>query len=126
MTTPAQIHIMLVSEQAAPNLLPALDPALKPQQAVLLVSHKMSQLEAQKDLHCTLTAQQNKMHDLANLLRKFEQAKVLVLQGNQVQFPTEEARQFANGGWNAGHLPPLARFRKTLGTGAESQSGSRP
>ena len=42
MPTPAQIHIMLVSEQAAPNLLPALDPAMKPRQAVLLVSQKMS------------------------------------------------------------------------------------
>ena len=253
MTTPAQIHIMLVSEQAAPNLLPALDPALKPQQAVLLVSHKMSQRaqalvhvlkevgikasivnlpdvhnlpkledsllqvaahhdgqsialnttggnklmalaaiqvaqaakwsafyvdvdtdqiiwldknlrtqaltehlrlrhyllgygytlaeginrpaphaawhtltqdlilnvgslekaigqlnhlcqEAQKDLHCTLTAQQNQMHDLDALLIKFAQAKVLVLQGDQVQFPTEEARQFASGGWIEHHV----------------------
>lgn len=42
MTAPAQIHLMLVSEQAAPNLLPALDPAMKPQQAVLLVSQKMA------------------------------------------------------------------------------------
>ena len=32
---------MLVSEQAAPNLLPALDPAMKPREAVLLVSKKM-------------------------------------------------------------------------------------
>lgn len=36
-----QIHIMLVSAQAAPNLLPALDPALKPEKAVLLVTQKM-------------------------------------------------------------------------------------
>jgi hypothetical protein len=43
MTTPAQIQVMLVSEQAAPNLLPALDPAMKPREAVLLVSQKMSQ-----------------------------------------------------------------------------------
>ncbi|MDP2095895.1 MAG: DUF1887 family CARF protein [Hydrogenophaga sp.] len=43
MTAPAQIHLMLVSEQAAPNLLPALDPAMKPRQAVLLVSQKMVQ-----------------------------------------------------------------------------------
>lgn len=42
MTTPAQIHLMLVSEQAAPNLLPALDPVMKPRQAVLLVSQKMA------------------------------------------------------------------------------------
>jgi hypothetical protein len=42
MTTQTQVHIMLVSEQAAPNLLPALDPALKPIKAVLLVSQKMS------------------------------------------------------------------------------------
>jgi hypothetical protein len=33
---------MLVSEQAAPNLLPALDPAMKPKEAVLLVSQKMA------------------------------------------------------------------------------------
>jgi hypothetical protein len=42
MNTPAQIQIMLVSEQAAPNLLPALDPAMKPREAVLLVSQKMT------------------------------------------------------------------------------------
>lgn len=41
MTTPEQIHLMLVSAQAAPNLLPALDPAMKPREAVLLVSKKM-------------------------------------------------------------------------------------
>lgn len=39
MTT--RIHILLVSAQAAPNLLPALDPALKPEKAVLLVTRKM-------------------------------------------------------------------------------------
>ncbi len=42
MTTPADIHLMLVSEQAAPNLLPALDPTMKPKEAVLLVSKKMA------------------------------------------------------------------------------------
>lgn len=42
MTTPAQIQLMLVSEQAAPNLLAALDPAMKPREAVLLVSQKMA------------------------------------------------------------------------------------
>lgn len=35
------VHILLISDQAAPNLLPALDPALKPSEAVLLVSNKM-------------------------------------------------------------------------------------
>lgn len=34
-------HICLVSQQAAPNLLPALDPALKPQKAVLIITDKM-------------------------------------------------------------------------------------
>lgn len=38
---PAQIHVLLVSAQAAPNLLPALDPAMKPAEAILLVSGKM-------------------------------------------------------------------------------------
>jgi len=37
-----QTQIMLVSDQAAPNLLPALDPTLKPEKAVLLVSSKMA------------------------------------------------------------------------------------
>lgn len=36
-----RIHILLVSAQAAPNLLPALDPGLKPEEAVLMVSGKM-------------------------------------------------------------------------------------
>lgn len=45
MTAP-QVQIMLVSAQAAPNLLAALDPAMKPREAVLLVSSKM---QAQAD-----------------------------------------------------------------------------
>lgn len=36
-----KIHVCLVSQQAAPNLLPALDTALKPEMIVLLVSAKM-------------------------------------------------------------------------------------
>jgi len=39
--TKAAVHILLVSDQAAPSLLPALDPALKPAEAVLMVSGKM-------------------------------------------------------------------------------------
>ncbi len=37
----ATIHVLLVSAQAAPNLLPALDPKMKPKEAILLVSEKM-------------------------------------------------------------------------------------
>lgn len=40
MTQP-HVHILLVSAQAAPNLLPALDPTLKPSEAVLMVTGKM-------------------------------------------------------------------------------------
>ena len=44
--TPDQIiadtQIMLVSDQAAPNLLAALDPQMKPREAVLMVSEKMT------------------------------------------------------------------------------------
>lgn len=40
MTTPTT-HVLLVSDQAAPNLLPTLDTALKPERALLLVSGKM-------------------------------------------------------------------------------------
>lgn len=36
-------HLLLVSAQAAPNLLPALDPELKPMDAVLLVTAKMNE-----------------------------------------------------------------------------------
>jgi len=35
------VHILLVSDQAAANLLPTLDPSLKPDEAVLVVSSKM-------------------------------------------------------------------------------------
>ena len=35
------VHVLLVSQQAAPNLLAALDPGLKPAEAVLLVSEPM-------------------------------------------------------------------------------------
>ena len=42
-----KIHVCLVSAQAAPNLLPALDPALKPEKVILVVSSKMrAQAEA--------------------------------------------------------------------------------
>lgn len=41
MTNPS-VHILLVSAQAAPNMLPALDPALKPKEAVLLITKKMA------------------------------------------------------------------------------------
>ena len=37
----AKVHILLVSAQAAPNLLPTLDPDIKPREAILLVSEKM-------------------------------------------------------------------------------------
>lgn len=37
----ATTHVLLVSAQAAPNLLPALDPEIKPREAILLVSEKM-------------------------------------------------------------------------------------
>lgn len=37
----ADTHLVLVSAQAAPNLLPALDPEIKPERAVLVVSEKM-------------------------------------------------------------------------------------
>jgi hypothetical protein len=36
-----KIHVCLVSAQAAANLLPALDPSLKPEKVVLVVSAKM-------------------------------------------------------------------------------------
>lgn len=41
MNANSQTHILLVSAQAAPNLLPALDTALKPVEAILLVTEKM-------------------------------------------------------------------------------------
>lgn len=39
----APTHVLLVSAQAAPNLLPTLDPELRPDQAVLVVTAKMTQ-----------------------------------------------------------------------------------
>lgn len=38
---PSEVHVCLVSDQAAANLLPALDPSMKPAEVVLLVSIKM-------------------------------------------------------------------------------------
>ncbi|MEJ2418834.1 MAG: DUF1887 family CARF protein, partial [Exilibacterium sp.] len=37
----ASVHVLLISAQAAPNLLPVLDPELKPEEVVMLVSAKM-------------------------------------------------------------------------------------
>ena len=48
-----KVHLLLVSAQAAPNLLPALDPLLRPDLAVLLVTQRM---QAQADaLQAVLT-----------------------------------------------------------------------
>jgi len=41
MNMPGRTHVMLVSAQAAPNLLPALDPALAPSRAILLTTRSM-------------------------------------------------------------------------------------
>jgi hypothetical protein len=77
MTAPAQIHLMLVSEQAAPNLLPALDPTMKPRQAVLLVSQKMTQRaqalqtvlkEVGIQTHTVLLPDEHNMAALENIL----------------------------------------------------------
>lgn len=38
------VHVCLVSAQAAPNLLPVLDPELRPEEVVLLVSEKMNKV----------------------------------------------------------------------------------
>jgi hypothetical protein len=77
MTAPAQIHLMLVSEQAAPNLLPALDPTMKPRQAVLLVSQKMTKRaqalqavlkEVGIQTHTVLLPDEHNMAALENIL----------------------------------------------------------
>ena len=45
------VHFLLVSAQAAPNVLPVLDPALKPAKAVLVVTQKMlKQADALQDV----------------------------------------------------------------------------
>lgn len=49
------IHICLVSQQAAANLLPALDPALKPEKIVLVVTVKMQRQAA----HLTAVLKEN-------------------------------------------------------------------
>ena len=41
MSTSLRTHVLLVSEQAAPNLLPALDANMRPDRAILLVTGKM-------------------------------------------------------------------------------------
>jgi Domain of unknown function (DUF1887) len=47
----AKVHVLLVSAQAAPNLLPTLDPDIKPREAILLVSKKMnSRADALEDV----------------------------------------------------------------------------
>lgn len=60
--------------------------------------------EAQKTLRVSLTPRQRDHHGLDALLRKFEQAQVLKRQGDQLIFPSETARRFANGGWIEHHV----------------------
>lgn len=71
----SDIHIMLVSAQAAANLLPALDPALKPKRAVLVVTDKM----------------RARAEQLADVLRQTGVAPSLVALENEHDFAAIEA-----------------------------------
>jgi hypothetical protein len=67
------VHVCLVSAQAAPNLLPALDPSLKPDEVVLMVSRKMTRpaqslASVFKELGIAVTQEQlNDEHDYSTL-----------------------------------------------------------
>jgi len=70
---PHDIHVLLVSAQAAPNLLPTLDPAIKPREVVMLVSGKMraqadrlQAVFAETGVRCTQVALAD-VHDFALL-----------------------------------------------------------
>lgn len=75
----SDIHIMLVSAQAAANLLPALDPALKPKRAVLVVTEKM----------------RARAEQLADVLRQTGVAPSLVALENEHDFAAIEATLLA-------------------------------
>lgn len=60
--------------------------------------------EARNSLRVNLTERQLDSRSLEALLRKFEQAQVLQVKGNTLQFPSEAARSFANGGWIEHHV----------------------
>jgi hypothetical protein len=60
--------------------------------------------EAQRSLSYVLTPRQTANHNLDALLRKFEEARVLSRRNDQVIFPSEAARRFANGGWIEYHV----------------------
>lgn len=71
--SPFAVHILLASEQAAPNLLAALDPGMKPARAELLVTTKMQQRAAdlksvlgEAGVSCVLTVLDNE-HDVERL-----------------------------------------------------------
>lgn len=53
-----KIHICLVSQQAAANLLPALDPSLRPEKIVLVVTEKMQRQAA----HLSAVLKENAIH----------------------------------------------------------------
>jgi hypothetical protein len=60
--------------------------------------------EAQATLRVSLSPSHRNSHNLDALLRKFEVAHVLKQQGDQVIFPSEDARKFASGGWIEHHV----------------------
>lgn len=60
------IHLCLVSQQSAPNLLPALDPALKPEKIVLIVTAKMQRQAANLSAVLKENALQTELLQLGN------------------------------------------------------------
>jgi hypothetical protein len=64
--------------------------------------------EARTWLRIQLSARQLDSRSLEALLRKFEQAQLLQVKGSSLQFPSEAARAFANGGWIEHHVYSLS------------------
>jgi hypothetical protein len=60
--------------------------------------------EARNKLRIQLSDRQLDSRSLEALLRKFEQAQLLQVKGSSLQFPSEAARAFANGGWIEHHV----------------------
>ncbi len=60
--------------------------------------------EARSRLRVTLTERQRDSRSLEALLRKFEQAQLLQIKSGVLEFPSEAARIFANGGWIEHHV----------------------
>lgn len=68
------------------------------------LNYLAQEAEDKRSLHIRLTPDQQDSRNLEALLRNFESAKVLIHKGDNIEFASEQDRDFTKGGWLEHHV----------------------